>query len=437
MNKGGLRDREVVELLADEPELLAIADALNAARPRRRRRVARRGLPLAAAVAGVALAAATLLGDERSFTDRALAAVGGGPVLHAVLVDQAPSPEPVIEIASGRRIVPRREVEIWFDEDRGLEHAIRRDGGSTSSDVLYTPAGVFSGGGWVFTCAWIAAHPLEAAKARVSCPANDRPGTRTRSGREPVPEVDPALTGFVNTYADALGAGSARWVGESTYRGRDVRWLELELVHSRAADKAETPFLEQVAVDTETFKPIHVAARLPDGTSRRYDVLQIRTVSRESANFRRPRRVVKPSSGQVVGSEVVELRAAARIFRRRPVWLGPSFERMRLVRVERQQLVSRYDPRAGREPTRFPALTLTYQDDAGRQLRVSQSASCPIAFGWRCDPSDPANGYVRLGHVRTLAHTHGLYVTLRGRLGERALAAAVQALTPMPGAGGR
>ncbi|HYY64237.1 MAG TPA: hypothetical protein VE688_06470, partial [Gaiellaceae bacterium] len=85
-----LRDPELLELLADDPELLAFADAVAstrsaapAVRPRRRRFavLAAAALLLGAAVA-IAVALTIPWSHNPSLVDRALAAVGEQPVLH-------------------------------------------------------------------------------------------------------------------------------------------------------------------------------------------------------------------------------------------------------------------------------------------------------------------------------------------------------------------
>jgi hypothetical protein len=73
-------DDEVLELLADDPELLAIADAFAETQPRRRRRVRPVGLAAAAALVAAALAFAFWPGGDSSSIggNTAYAAIGGG-----------------------------------------------------------------------------------------------------------------------------------------------------------------------------------------------------------------------------------------------------------------------------------------------------------------------------------------------------------------------
>lgn len=96
-----LRDDELVEMLIDEPQLLALADALVVTKhtatevvsvgPSRRR--ARRFVATASLAALCALLAAVLLVSpwqgSPNIVDKAFAAVGGGPVLHVVVSQSA------------------------------------------------------------------------------------------------------------------------------------------------------------------------------------------------------------------------------------------------------------------------------------------------------------------------------------------------------------
>jgi hypothetical protein len=78
-----------------------------------------------------------------TLVDRTLAAVGHEPVLHAVIRQPRPSDTTLVELSTGKRVdVPRVvEPEIWFDQERGLEHTITRATGRPTQDELFTPQG--------------------------------------------------------------------------------------------------------------------------------------------------------------------------------------------------------------------------------------------------------------------------------------------------------
>lgn len=120
-----LRDLELVEMLSEEPELLAIADALvaTAEQPvsaRRRRTVFLVGMP---SVAAAALAATLLVllwpfGSSPSVLDNALAAIGSRPVTHVVLETDLGAY--LLDLRTGKRTPTAGREEIWYQPTRGL-----------------------------------------------------------------------------------------------------------------------------------------------------------------------------------------------------------------------------------------------------------------------------------------------------------------------------
>src|SRR4030095_6956640 len=100
-----IRDQEVLEALRGQPELLSIADAVTETQqpPRAsRRRVLTRSAAVVAV--GAAVLIAVLLwpsgGKRNPILERALAAIGDGPVMHVVL--QTPSGFQLVELSGGR-----------------------------------------------------------------------------------------------------------------------------------------------------------------------------------------------------------------------------------------------------------------------------------------------------------------------------------------------
>ena len=133
-----LRDREVLDLLRDEPELLAIADAVSDTEngPRQLR-------PFRA-VGAVALAAAAIFvlvlaapwdrggGGRGSVLDRALAAIDSkGAVVHMTMR---------MDVTRGGRTFPSVVTESFYDKQQGLVRVISRSGGKVVGD--YTTVAV-------------------------------------------------------------------------------------------------------------------------------------------------------------------------------------------------------------------------------------------------------------------------------------------------------
>lgn len=131
-------DREVLELFADEPELVAIVDAIAATQ---RRHLRRRG-PLVAAAAtaavGVAVVSGVLLpwrGGDVGFGEAALAAVGDGRVVH-VVSRRVDSGEQLVDLRTGAARPTGVEVETWYDERSGRLRAVTRREGVVVADAL-------------------------------------------------------------------------------------------------------------------------------------------------------------------------------------------------------------------------------------------------------------------------------------------------------------
>jgi len=203
-----IRDPEVLEVLRDEPELLAIADAVEDTQrpPRSRRRV----WPRAAVVVALGLAAlvAVLLwpgGGRRTILDRALAAIGDARVMHVVL--QAPAGFQFVELSGGRTITPTNKVEIWNDRSSKRGHSITREQGRVVAEWL--------------------------------TPEDD--------GGVGVP--DPALEAFWTGYRNALAEGTAKLVGKGSIYGHRVYWLQFPLPgHAGPGSR--------VAVDRDSYRPV-------------------------------------------------------------------------------------------------------------------------------------------------------------------------------------
>jgi len=433
------RDLELLDLLRDEPELLAVADAVATTQRRRRMLRPLLAIPvLAAALIAVALFAPRQ-GSGPGLTARALAAVGDKPVLHAVVREERPVGWYLVDLSTGARTAPRLtvETEMWYDRSRGLEHKVTRTNGRLTDDVLQTPDGVTSREGTVITCAWIARHPVEATRKRVSCRLDGENGTVPRNVPEPAPIVDPALAGFVSGYRDALAAGAVRKAGEGEIRGRPVYWLELTLEQPRppGADRDLEPIRERVAVDRETYRPLLVRAE--HGVS--YEVATIETVPAEDADFSKP--VPLPaeeriSSGSVVASEEVGLDEARSVLGREAFWAGRQIEGLELVHVEHQILKTGYARSTGLPPRQTDGLELEYK--SGTAFLVIHEAMAPsFAYRWPTRdtlwPVPPVGAVLIQPFGWGFLHREGLYVSIMSSLGEDAVLATARALEPIPG----
>jgi hypothetical protein len=206
-------DAEVLELLRDEPELLAIADAVGSTQ-RRRRELLRTTWPVATLVAVAAVALIALLapwqGHGSPVVARALAALGDGPVVHLIVREAAP-----LQAGPVRPPINERQWELWYDRKHKLLHAVVRRNGRVVGEVLETPDVTITSGGVV--------------------------------RRHAKPKLDPALRDFATRYQADLVSHRLQVTSRAKLDGRPVIWLRSRRL--------------SVAVDTATYKPV-VARRL-------------------------------------------------------------------------------------------------------------------------------------------------------------------------------
>jgi hypothetical protein len=422
-----LRDRELVEMLSQEPELLAIADALVATQrpertvPRRKTaRLRRRWSYLATASAVAAAALALLLAapwrGSGSLVGRALAAVGNGPVLH-VVTEQSSLARPwyqPVSLATGKPLPVTIRRAIWFDHSRDLKKTITTVNGIVTEPLLETPDGGFTSTVAVYTCAWIAAHPIAATKARVSCNANMQNGTKPRHIPEQPPTLDLALAGFVDQYRSALASGRATRIGTGEVDGHRVIWLRITV---SGQDAAFYPREEEVAIDASSYAPVLV--RTTGAQASEFKVLDIGTQRYDAALFTRPARTYPPTGGAIEGTSQINLAQVPALLTGKALWLGRSWNGYRLVRTERQDLMTRYGPLSGRKPTHSVGVVLTYvpagsSADSAHALRIKEADQCEDAWAMHCGLLAPREGILLVGGLLSSSFTvrDGVFVAI-------------------------
>lgn len=207
-----LRDVEVLELLADKPELLAIADAVSATqphavKPRRRRIAVRLAVVAAAAAAGIVAFLAAPQGQP-AIIGRALAAIGDGPIMH--VVTEFGSGAVYVDLKTGQRTVQVLREELWADQQLHHVHLVLSLNGRVIGDLLY--------------------------------PQDAQTGASAGS-------PDPAFLALWTGYRAALQNGTATLAGRGTVAGHHVYWLRFK---ATSQDQATM----EVAVDAHSYKPI-------------------------------------------------------------------------------------------------------------------------------------------------------------------------------------
>ena len=241
-----VRDPEVLELLRDEPELLALADAVRDTQgpPRRPRRTGMAPRAAAVAVAVVAVVLAVLFIPDRvarpSVIGRALAAIGNGRVLH--LRTETPSGLVYVDLTSGRRTIDVVQNEVWFDRDTNRFHYLMESHGRVG-DIVW---------------------PDDATSGDTFDPSG----------------IDPAFTALWAGYREALESGDAKLQREGVLDGRPVYWLRFQ------SNQTDTPGTE-VAIDRNTYKPVLFREHFPGGQEVDERVLVAETIDFRSADFKR------------------------------------------------------------------------------------------------------------------------------------------------------
>lgn len=199
-----ISDPEILELFEDEPELLAVVDAIAATLAPRRRRLPRRLLLVAAAAAAAALVVAFVPWQfgGRSLDDRALAAIGDARVVH-LIATRVEAERTIIDFRAGGERQGTLALESWFDSESGdLRSATRREGELVADTLV-----------------------------------------GKRAGRE---GVDPVVAVFIRRYREALERGELEVVRRGRLDGVEVVWVRLALPGARR---------DEIALDTETDLP--------------------------------------------------------------------------------------------------------------------------------------------------------------------------------------
>lgn len=395
-----------------------------------------RPVRLAALLAALLIAVTVALiapwsGSSRSLSDRALVAIGSQPVLH--VVGEGPSQAQLLDIETGSAEPIMQREEIWYDQTRGLKHTITRSGTTIVGDVLETPRGGYVPGGIVYDCTWIAAHPVEATKAGVSCNASGQNGTKPQTVPRPKPTIAPGLVGFLDGYQQALRSGRARDTGEGQLDGQAVDWLEFTINSGT----------ERVALDPSTHKPVLIEDG--SGWSLRLDTVE--TVATSSANFSRPTENElgnQPAYGGVTDKQALSTEPTA-IATAVPgaIWSGPKVAGLSLASAHRTVLKVSF-VHGTPQPQTGVGLELDYGELKSNGLvnrsqpfvRIEEAPNRALGFGYMWGfvrGKDPPTGKLyEPGGSPTLGFTvvGSRYLTIQASSPEL-LRAAAQALQPI------
>ena len=247
------------------------------------------------AAAAIALAAALVLawpfhGNQGGLLDRALPAIGEGPVLHVVLRGEWGGT--LVDLKSGKRSAVHGENEIWYDTVRGRVHLVSRLGGVVLHEELYEP--------------------------------KQPPADLAALGRE---------------YKQALETGTARISGETTIDGEPVVWVT---IHSEllpdVADGKDHEWAQQVAVSRRTFKPVALRETRDGqpGPETGQRVVQLGFLPEGAGDFTASKDQSLEGTAFKQGREPITLEQARATLGRTPIWLGHEYRGLPFAEVDRE-----------------------------------------------------------------------------------------------------
>lgn len=382
-----IRDPEVFEALRDEPELLAIADAVEETQrlPRSSRRRALSRSAVLVAVGAAALVAVLLWpsgGGRSPILDRALAAIGNEPVLH--LVSRAPTGQELVNLKTGRTTLPMYEFESWSDRSLTRFHFLIRQNGRVVAEVSY-------------------------------------PEDRTRDMHVDAP--DAAYAAFWSGYRRALSSGKAKILSKGLLYGRPVYWLTFSSPRN------------EVAIDRRTYKPVAFRSISPSGRHLDTRVLLARTEPFSTSAFKRRTSLPNPlTGGGKIESSETRVFPPGQGSPGRP-WLraGSTIAALKLVAVNRTQTTS------GRKTTHGFELVYGSQGDLRRSLTIDEARHPDELLRWEGIPK----GFMRFsvgegGESNRRPYKswtgylvrHGVYVSISTGVSRAAFFQAARALRP-------
>jgi hypothetical protein len=262
-------------------------------RPGRRRWVAA-ALPVAAVAAAALVALAWPFdssGPQGTILERAAAAIGDGPVLHAVIKQGWGGT--LVDLKSGERRKARTELEVWYDPARGIRETSRFEG-VVEYDGVIPP------------------------------------------GR--VEYLEKTLGGIATGYREALENGTARVLEDGVVEGEPVHWIRVDTkMLPDVADGKLHEWAHDVAVSKETAEVVATRETRdrevsPGGIS---IVLEAETLPAGAGDF--DRRLSEgpegPFSFNPVGEESLTRSEASAVLGRPALWAGPRVGDLELARI--------------------------------------------------------------------------------------------------------
>jgi hypothetical protein len=316
-------DQEVLDLFADEPELVAVVDAVAATQRRRARRAP---LAVGAVVTAVAVAAVVIVvvapwHGSPGIVEQALAAVGSEPVVHAIVSSDLPQDERV-NLATGSSRSVRVNIESWVDSERDAVHALIRHDGLTVVDEESSVA------------------------ARI------------------IPGLTDNTRLFVTGYRGALERGAATVTRRGRFDGQEAIWLAIK------ADGQQ----QEVIIDADSYRPL-AFREIGTVESTLWRVDSFDSSPRRAGDFE-AHPIKTAEGGRVVSESAISLSGAQRVAGFGLVWPGSSVGEFTFRGAAVQTLMSAASNASSR------GVVLRYRNDSGQLLEVSEAATPEATYGF-------------------------------------------------------
>lgn len=360
----------------------------------RRGKTARRTAIVATAASAVA--AGVLLwpstAPQGTILERALAAVGDGPVLHIIRQDE--TSQTLVELRTGARQELHGQTEIWYDADRRLVHQLDRLGGVVVSDDV-------------------------------------------RTLRRPPSDI----VALGRRYRKALEDGSARVAGRGVVEGTPVHWITVQRkLLPDVADHRLHEWTQQVAVSDLTFKPIYTR-ETRDGDPAPFTeqrVLALDLLPAGQGDFTADE--ARSFAGAAIisgGWEPIELANAERLLGLAPLWLGQVFQGIPLAGLGRSEYAVM--PKGAEKWDRTTGVGFFYgklgpenhPDYASKPfVAIEEVPHLNPAFRGSAGGYVPPPGTALVFEQHAFLKRDGLYVSIDASDGQLALAAAAALVKP-------
>jgi hypothetical protein len=276
---------DTLDKLVPEPTETSDWDAvLRDARPRRRPLVLQLAVATVVAAAAALFVAAPWNGSERvGILDRALAAVGEGPVLHLVMRDEAGAA--LVDLETGARTRASSEQEMWIDPARGFVAVSRFNGVVTERRAV------------------------------------------------PPEQIEEPFVVGASDYHDALESGRATVVGSGVVEGEDVYWIEV-------AGGGENGRAIEVGVSKATYKPVYIRETLDGRPVERTGtrILDAEQVPADAADFTPTPQEDLPVFESARSPEPISVREASEELGGRAFWLGTAYGALPLATIHKLTL---------------------------------------------------------------------------------------------------